>query len=108
MKSRLSVSPNELRLVEAILGQQIPDREVVAFGSRAAGKPKKMSDLDLCVLGEKLPGPLIEQLRESFSHSTLPFKVDLVEWQALPPEFRRVVGRDAVPVQRGTRTLRDD
>lgn len=84
--------------IERILALYVPDREVVAFGSCAVGTAKPTSDLDLCIMGEtRLSSTVAQELLDTFSASTLPFKVDVVEWASLTPRFREVVAGSAVP-----------
>ena len=78
----------------------MPDREVLVFGSRAAGTAKEFSDLDLAIMGEE---PLslreVSALEEALGESDLPFKVDIVEWARIDEGFRRIVRGHGVVVQ---------
>ena len=49
----VDLKPDQLFLVEAILNKYIPNRDVVAFGSRATWTAKDYSDLDLAKLGQE-------------------------------------------------------
>jgi len=91
---RIDLRPEERSLVEGILGRLVPERTVWAFGSRVSGTAKPYSDLDLAILGETpLPLPVAAALREAFSESDLPFKVDIVDWATTAPEFRAAIAR---------------
>ena len=80
MASRLDLHPDHWDIVCAILCEHLPDKRVLAFGSRATWIAKEYSDLDLAVLGdEPLPFDLTSALTEGFSESDLPFKVDIIE-----------------------------
>lgn len=98
----LDLTPAHLALVRAILEKHLPDREVRAFGSRVQGRARPYSDLDLVILGEQ-PLPLSRRsaLEEDFSKSDLPFKVDLVEWAATSPEFRKLIETHWEPIRAG-------
>jgi len=48
-KPPLALDGTELAIVKAILARHVPDAVVWVFGSRATGKAKKYSDLDLCI-----------------------------------------------------------
>ncbi|MBL8698109.1 MAG: nucleotidyltransferase domain-containing protein [Alphaproteobacteria bacterium] len=91
------LTATELAIVREILERLLPGRDVVAFGSRARGGHKPMSDLDLAVLGDS-PMSLSERatVEEAFSESDLPMKVDLVDWATADASFRRLVERDAM------------
>jgi predicted nucleotidyltransferase len=89
----ISLTPDELAKVQAILARLLPDREVFAFGSRATGRAREFSDLDLAVMGdEPLMPPVRTALREAFAGSTLPFRVDIVDWCEAGEPFRAAVG----------------
>jgi predicted nucleotidyltransferase len=90
--SPLDLRPGHQQVVLAILRDHIPGRVVRAFGSRVAGSAKPMSDLDLCIMGEKpLPAKQLAALVAAFSDSTLPIKVDVVEWATISPAFRAII-----------------
>lgn len=97
----LGMHHREWDTVRAILKAHVPEFEVWAFGSRAAGTAGAYSDLDLAIAGE---GPLDSArraaLHEAFVESDLPWKVDLVDWVSVGERFRRAVeGRSRVMVQ---------
>jgi predicted nucleotidyltransferase len=98
----LDVRPAEWAIVSRILRSVVPGREVWAFGSRAAGTAKPYSDLDLALIGETpLSLDTLAALREAFSESDLPWKVDLVDWATTNAAFRKVIEAKRVVVQRG-------
>jgi predicted nucleotidyltransferase len=87
------ITPDELSTVRAILTEHLPrDVRVYVFGSRAGGKPRRFSDLDLSLEGAE-PLSLIEmaRLREAFEESLLPWKVDLIDRAAVSPAFGRII-----------------
>lgn len=100
---QLRVSPDHLALVREVLRRHVPDREVRAFGSRATGTAKETSDLDLVIVGD---GPLefatLAALRDDFSDSNLPYRVDIVDWATVDEAFRRIIERDQVIVRSPT------
>ncbi len=96
----LDLRPDDLDIVCNVLRQHVPDREVLAFGSRATWTAKNYSDLDLAILGdEPLPLGVSSALAEAFSESYLPFKVDLVDWARIDKSFRKIILRDGLTVQ---------
>ena len=96
----LDLRPDHWDIVRDLLQRHVPDREVLAFGSRATWKAKQYSDLDLAILGDKpLPLNASAALAEAFSESDLPFKVDLIDWARIDESFRKVVRHDGLTVQ---------
>jgi type I restriction enzyme S subunit len=97
---RLDLRPDHWAIVRRILRRHVPDRKVLAFGSRATWTAKDYSDLDLAILGdEPLSLDAMSALAEGFRESDLPFKVDLVDWARIDEAFRNIVRRDGVYVQ---------
>lgn len=98
----IDVRPDHLELVLDILRRHVPDREVWAFGSRARGTARATSDLDLCILGDTPLGfKLLGRLRDAFSESNLPYKVDVVDWATTGASFRKIMEDCKVVVQTG-------
>jgi type I restriction enzyme S subunit len=97
----LDIRPDHLQIVEAILRRQVPDKEVWAFGSRAKWTARDTSDLDLAIIGEKpLDFGKLAAIRDDFSESNLPYKVDVVDWATTSETFRKIIERDKVVVQK--------
>lgn len=86
----IDIRSDHLEIVKQILEKHLAGYEVWAFGSRITGKAKKFSDLDLVVITTKpLPTLTIALLKENFSESDLPFKVDVLDWSTISDEFKR-------------------
>lgn len=95
------VNEINLKIVKDILKNIIPDCEVWAFGSRVHGKNlKKFSDLDLVIFSEKnLSIDSYLKLKEAFSESDLPFRVDISEWKKLDENFKKIIKSDYKIIQ---------
>lgn len=72
------------------------------FGSRARGKPKKLSDLDLCFF-EDIPWNERAHIDEDFEESDLPFEVDVVDWNMCDDAFRKLIQQDMMCIQVGVK-----
>ena len=96
----VDLRPDHWAIVRGALRLHVPDREVLAFGSRATWTAKDYSDLDLAVMGEEpLSLRTVSALDEALGDSDLPFKVDVVDWARIDDAFRRIIRRHGVPVQ---------
>lgn len=85
----LSLTPAELEIVLNLLSLYVPDRPVWAFGSRASGRARRRSDLDLAIGGSSpLPAGLRYELVDAFDESDLPIEVDLIDLNEISAEFR--------------------
>ena len=90
MKPKIDISSKEYKIVLAILHKYLkaPAR-IWAFGSRVKNKAYKGSDLDLAIEStEKIPWT---NLDEAFTDAPLPYKVDVVELNAIKPDFQKII-----------------
>ncbi len=99
----LDLRPDHWDIVRSTLRRHVPDRKVLAFGSRATWTAKDYSDLDLAIVGEEpLSLHSAWALDEALDESDLPFRVDIVDWAKIDDGFRAIIRRDAVTVQAPT------
>ena len=88
----MDLTPQQLEQVRDIFKQHMPTAKVYAFGSRVRLTAKAHSDLDLVIVGESaIPLQRMQLLEEAFSESDLPFRVDVLDWHAISPEFREQI-----------------
>jgi predicted nucleotidyltransferase len=101
----LELEPRHLAMVRRILEAHVPDCEVRAFGSRVQGHAKPHSDLDLAVMTTSpLPIGVKVRLEHAFVESELPFKVDVLYWDEIGEEFRRLIEQGWERVQESAAT----
>jgi predicted nucleotidyltransferase len=78
-----------LRVLEAHLPR---GTKAWVFGSRATGRARRYSDLDLAIdAGRRLSLDELAELAEAFSDSDLPYKVDLVDWHNIDDRWRQTI-----------------
>ncbi len=64
---------------------------VFVFGSRAAGKAGKFSDYDIGIIGKKSVSSFKKVLiEEALEESNIPYKVDIVDFSLVSPEFKKI------------------
>jgi type I restriction enzyme S subunit len=85
--------------VEVLIRRFLPNDEVRLVGSRARAGAKRHADIDLLVMRSR-PLTLRERalLGTAFEESDIPFKVDVIEWSSLSPDFRRRLMESDAPV----------
>ena len=94
----IDLRPDHWEIVREILQRRLPNRHVIAFGSRATWTAKDYSDLDLAIMGEQpLPLSVLAALNEEFVESDLPFRVDIVDFASVDDSFRAVIQQHGVP-----------
>ncbi len=99
---RLHLQPRHRRMLEALLGEHLPDVEVWAYGSRVNGRSHDGSDLDLVLRGpglEKIPSDRLGDFEEAVRESNIPFLVEARDWAWLPERFHREIERGYVVVR---------
>jgi predicted nucleotidyltransferase len=90
----IDVASAHLELVRQILARYAPDCEIRIFGSRVNAAARPFSDLDIALVGRrKIDRRKMNRLREAFEESKLPFRVDVLDWNAISSEFRAVIDK---------------
>lgn len=99
MTAKIDISPEQLAIVQGILRDHLPKGTLAwAFGSRVTWTAKPFSDLDIALEGAAPLAPdVLIDLEEAFEASDLPWKVDVIDLNAVSPEFRAIVERQRVP-----------
>ena len=92
----IELNDKQASLVRSILKQYFPDGEAWIFGSRYIGGAKKFSDLDLALKSDR-PLTLDELglISEAFENSSLPFRVDIVDYRSAGESFRAVIDENS-------------
>ncbi|MDR2693715.1 MAG: nucleotidyltransferase domain-containing protein [Chitinispirillales bacterium] len=86
------VSEKEMNIITDILSKHAARFDVLAFGPRYNGTNWRYSDLDLAFVRDGgLDMDTRSRLADAFSESDLPFRVDIVDYNAASPEFRAIV-----------------
>lgn len=96
----IRIAENHLAMIKEILRAHAPDCEVRAFGSRLTDKAKSYSDLDLVVIGKKkIERKIMIALKEAFEESTLPFRIDLLDWRRISDNFKKIIQKNYIVIQ---------
>ena len=86
-------------MVREIVRRHVPDAKVWIFGSRANGRSRPYSDLDLLISKPlRLSWEQRASLLDAFEASELPFRVDLVEADEVPQGMRERTAQECVPL----------
>ena len=91
----VEVADKDMEFIKQVLKKYVPHAEVRAFGSRVDGRAKPYSDLDLAIVGkEKIDRLDLVKLKEAFQESSLPFRVDIVDWHRISENFRKIIEKN--------------
>lgn len=103
------IRPHWLAMVQDILREYAPGREVRAFGSRVEGGNRPFSDLDIAICGtEPLDDQDLFRLCAALEESDLPINVDVVPLHRAGPHIIAAVARRSVVIRSGTSVLPAD
>jgi predicted nucleotidyltransferase len=95
----IDLTPSDLHIVRQILAQHVPGLPVFVFGSRATGRARRRSDLDLAIGGDAPLGRRIKaNLRYAFDESDLPIEVDVVDLTDATGIFRTRIENEWIPL----------
>ncbi|MDH4392821.1 MAG: nucleotidyltransferase domain-containing protein [Aquabacterium sp.] len=98
-QAALDLNAEQLGQVRQVLQRVLPGAKVAVFGSRATGRARPFSDLDLLVCEpRRLTWAQRADLRDAFEASRLPFGVDVVELDGLADGMRQRVLAEALPL----------
>lgn len=101
----IEITEEQHKIVLDILNRYLPNDEVRAFGSRYKGNVKKYSDLDLVIVGTcKIEIKLLFKIKETFEESTLPFRVDVLDWHRISSEFQQIIEQGFEVIKRSEET----
>ena len=100
MTSPVDIRPDHLEIVQDILIKNLPAGvKVWVFGSRANWTTKDSSDLDLALEGEgKLSHTVLGALIDAFEDSSLPYTVDVVDFNRIGDAFKQIVELQRTPL----------
>ena len=88
----INLYPRHEEIVRRILKKHVPDATVWVFGSRVKQTANNSSDLDLAIVSQsKIPLQVMNLLKFDFEESDLPFKVDVLDWQSISDDFKKVI-----------------
>ena len=95
----INLDATHRELVRSVLADHLPKGvRVFVYGSRATGKARRWSDLDLLLeASEPLPRDIIIDLREAFDESDLPWPVDITDRATISDDFAKAIAADVVP-----------
>ena len=94
----IDLPPDHRWLVLHILRAHLPQStKAWVFGSRATGRARRYSDLDLAIdAGRRLTLDETARLSEAFSDSDLPYRLDLVDWHDIDDRWRQLIAAERV------------
>ena len=96
MKRSMDVEPKHLKVLLGLLQNHLPGVAVWAFGSRVKWTSRPDSDLDLVVFAKPEQSHQVHALKDALEESSLPFRVDVLVWDAVSEAFHDNIRREYV------------
>ena len=93
---RIDLTDAHRKQVLEIIRARLPEATIWVYGSRAKGRARRYSDLDLMLddHGKTIPGSVLGNLDEDFDESDLPIIVELRDIAATEAKFLERVRKD--------------
>jgi len=97
----VKLNDHEITIVQHILATTVTEYEVRIFGSRVHGRGlKPFSDIDLAIVSEhSIAAELLDELKEQFAESDLPYRVDVVDYASASQRFRDIISYEYEVIQ---------
>ena len=101
VNNTIDIKPRDKEILFSLLAKYLPDTTIWAFGSRVSGHSRPWSDLDLVLFTAAEQKYRISLLKEALDESNLSFRVDLLEWNSLPDNFKTNISESATVLMKG-------
>ncbi|MCY3822872.1 MAG: nucleotidyltransferase domain-containing protein [Nitrospinae bacterium] len=101
MSGLVDITEAQRKQILALLNKHLPNTAAWVYGSRAKGKARPKSDLDMVVFAGHAKSRRVYDLKEAFEESNLPFRVDVFMWDSMPERFRERVLSDHIVLVEG-------
>lgn len=93
------VTAAEEDIIKSILAPYAEAYQFYFYGSRVKGTHSKVSDLDILIKGaNEVPLEMIEDLKQQFDDSPLPYIVNFSDYQKIDEIFYKRIEKDLVSV----------
>lgn len=96
--NNLFIKPEHLKILTDIFQTYCPHAQIWAYGSRVNGDAHEGSDLDLVVRNFNDEDKSVSELKNLISESNIPFLVDVVGYEQLPPSFQKEIERGYIVI----------
>ncbi len=88
----IDAKDQDLAFIAKTIRKHIPDCEIRVFGSRIKGTARQYSDIDIAIVAKNPIPPLtLEKIKEEFAQSDIPYRVDILDFNAISDSFRKVI-----------------
>ena len=90
------IKEDKLKIIR-ILNALFPGVKIYLYGSRARGTHREWSDIDLALdMGQAIERWQMGEARRIFTESSIMYKIELVDLNAISSEFKGTIEKDFV------------
>lgn len=97
----MDILPAHAEIVRDVLRRTAPPgSHIFVFGSRATGKARRTSDLDLAIdAGRDITLSEHARMSHELDEAAVPWSIDIVDLHAITARFRSFIDKDLVPFE---------
>ena len=98
---QIDIESRYLEQVKNIINTILKDQnlKIYVFGSRATGKAKKYSDLDVALMSDtKIDGNKMSEIIIKLEDTTIPYKVDVIDLREISETFKKCIENDLIQI----------
>lgn len=85
-----------VNFIKKAFDERLNNYKLYLFGSRAKGRARKYSDIDLAVDSPELTDKIKSDLEIYFTDSTIPYEIDIVDLNNISEKFKNIISDDLV------------
>ena len=85
-----------VNFIKKAFDERLNNYKLYLFGSRAKGRARKYSDIDLAVDSPELTDKIKADLEIYFTNSTIPYEIDIVDLNNISEKFKNIISDDLV------------
>lgn len=78
-----------ISFIKEVIFKYLQECKIYLFGSRAKGKARKYSDIDIALNSKYLDEIILLKIKNEFENSTLPYEVDVLDLNNISESFKK-------------------
>ena len=83
-----------IKFIKKAFDERLTNYKLYLFGSRAKGRARKYSDIDLAADSAELTDKIKSDLEIYFIDSTIPYEIDIVDLNKINDNFKNLIKDD--------------
>lgn len=88
----IDLAKEHIDILKNIIKKELPDCEILLFGSRVNGNAREFSDIDIALKSNMpIDKNAIWSIKENLEESNLPYLVDIVDLNSISDEFCKAI-----------------